>query len=405
MDAPGQCRQVREGPHRVPGVVESRAAAGREGSARVVPDANKAMLVLEDGRVFVGRSFGRSGETSGEVVFNTAMTGYQEVLTDPSYAGQIVTMTYPHIGNYGVNREDVESARPQVAGFVVREVSLTPSSWRASGELHRYLTEAGVVGISEIDTRALTRHLRTHGAKRGVISSECFDAEALVARARASRSMVGLDLAREVTCARPYRVERSDGAPARFHVVAYDFGVKGNILRMLAASGCAVTVVPAQTTAEVALGLRPDGVFLSNGPGDPEPCSYAIAATREFITRGIPLFGICLGHQIMGLACGGRTFKLKFGHRGANHPVKNLATGQVEITSQNHGFAVEPELFEQSEYELTHVNLNDGTVEGFRHRERPVMSVQYHPEASPGPHDSHYLFRDFIAFMERTRRA
>jgi carbamoyl-phosphate synthase small subunit len=363
------------------------------------------MLALEDGRTFVGRSFGKAGETSGEVVFNTALTGYQEVLTDPSYAGQIVTMTYPHIGNYGVNREDVESARPQVAGFAVREVSLVPSSWRAAGELHRYLAEAGVVGISEIDTRALTRHLRTHGAMRGVISSDCLDADALVARARASRSMVGLDLAQEVTCARPYHVERAETAAPCFRVVAYDFGVKGNILRMLAASGCDVTVVPARTNVEAAMAFRPDGVFLSNGPGDPEPCVYAIEAARGFIARGIPIFGICLGHQILGLACGGRTFKLKFGHRGANHPVKNLATGQVEITSQNHGFAVEPALFDQAEYELTHVNLNDGTVEGFRHRERPVMSVQYHPEASPGPHDSHYLFRDFIALMERTRQA
>jgi carbamoyl-phosphate synthase small subunit len=287
---------------------------------------------------------------------------------------------------------------------VVREVSLVSSSWRAAGELHRYLAEAGVVGISEIDTRALTRHLRTHGAMRGVISSDCLDAKTLVARAGASRSMVGLDLAREVTCARPYRAERGEGSAARFHVVAYDFGVKGNILRMLVGSGCDVTVVPAQTNVETALALHADGIFLSNGPGDPEPCTYAIEAARGFIERGLPVFGICLGHQILGLACGGRTFKLKFGHRGANHPVKNLATGQVEITSQNHGFAVDPKLFDQADYQLTHVNLNDGTVEGFRHRARPVMSVQYHPEASPGPHDSHYLFRDFITLMERTRR-
>lgn len=365
---------------------------------------HEAVLALEDGRVFVGRSFGKRGETTGEVVFNTALTGYQEVLTDPSYAGQIVTMTYPHIGNYGVNREDVESARPQVAGFVVREVSLTPSSWRASGELHRYLAEAGVVGISEIDTRALTRHIRTHGAKRGIISSEARGHAELVEAARSSRSMLGLDLAREVTCAQPHHLAWEQPAAARFRVVAYDFGVKLNILRLLAASGCDVTVVPATTSARETLALDPDGVFLSNGPGDPEPCDYAIEASRGLIDAGVPVFGICLGHQILGLAAGGRTFKLKFGHRGANHPVKNLETGQVEITSQNHGFAVEPGLFERPEFVLTHLNLNDGTVEGFRYRDRPVISVQYHPEASPGPHDSHYLFRQFVELMAARRR-
>jgi len=361
------------------------------------------MLALEDGRVFKGRSFGRAGQTTGEVVFNTALTGYQEVLTDPSYAGQIVTMTYPHIGNYGVNREDVESARPQVAGFVVREVSLSPSSWRATGELHRYLDEAGIVGISEIDTRALTRHIRTVGALRGVISTECLAADELVDRARASRSMVGLDLAREVSCPEPYDFAWDHAEAPRFRVVAYDFGIKQNILRLLASAGCEVTVVPAQTGAEQALAYAPDGIFLSNGPGDPEPCTYAIEAARGFIERRIPVFGICLGHQILGLACGGRTFKLKFGHRGANHPVKNLTSGQVEITSQNHGFAVDGALFGSEDCELTHTNLNDQTVEGFRHRDRPVMSVQYHPEASPGPHDSHYLFREFLEMMEARR--
>jgi carbamoyl-phosphate synthase small subunit len=374
---------------------------------------DRAWLALEDGVCFEGRSFGKRGETTGEVVFNTALCGYQEVLTDPSYAGQIVTMTYPHIGNYGVNRDDVESVRPQVAGFVVREASTRASSWRASGELHRYLEEAGVVGISEIDTRALTRHLRTHGAKRGVISTACSDRVDLVAKARAARDMVGLDLAREVTCDAPYHVvdetPPASGAPlaARerpFRVVAYDFGMKQNILRMLVAAGCDVTVVPATTTAAHALAHRPDGVFLSNGPGDPEPCAYAIESAREIMERRVPLFGICLGHQILGLACGGRTFKLKFGHRGANHPVKNLATGQVEVTAQNHGFSVDPGLFEKPEFVLTHVNLNDGTVEGFRHRELPVVSVQYHPEASPGPHDSHYLFGDFVRMMEDARR-
>ena len=391
----------------------------------------KAVLALEDGKVFEGCSFGKQGETTGEVVFNTALCGYQEVLTDPSYAGQIVTMTYPHIGNYGVNAEDVESAKPQVAGFIVREASTMASSWRASGELHHYLDKAGIVGISEVDTRALTRHLRTHGAKRGVISTLSTDREALVAKARGSRNMVGLDLAREVTCAEPYRVEVPGAQPKLtlppglgpafnalpmpaaegdgglglrepFKVVAYDFGMKTNIARMLAAAGCDVTVVPAMTSAEDVLKRNPDGVFFSNGPGDPEPVTYAIEAAKKLMEKK-PLFGICLGHQILGLACGGKTYKLKFGHRGANHPVKNLRTGQVEVTSQNHGFAVDRALFERPEYELTHVNLNDGTVEGFRHKQLPVMSVQYHPEASPGPHDSHYLFNDFIQMMAERR--
>jgi carbamoyl-phosphate synthase small subunit len=384
----------------------------------------RATLALEDGTVFEGRSFGRAGEVTGEVVFNTALCGYQEVLTDPSYAGQIVTMTYPHIGNYGVNLEDVESAQPQVAGFVVREASTVVSSWRASGELDRYLDEHAIVGISEIDTRALTRHLRTHGAKRGIVSTTDHDHASLVARALASRSMIGLDLAREVTCEAPWTFDpRSEGAspPSHlvpvlkgtrakrpregeepFRVVAYDFGMKRNILRNLAAAGCVVTVVPATTPAAEALALAPEGVFLSNGPGDPEPCTYAIEAAKAFVEK-LPTFGICLGHQILGLACGGRTYKLKFGHRGANHPVKNLETGHVEITSQNHGFCVDPKLFERPEFALTHVNLNDGTVEGFRLRDRPVLSVQYHPEASPGPHDSHYLFEEFVSTM-RTRR-
>jgi carbamoyl-phosphate synthase small subunit len=362
-----------------------------------------AILALEDGKTFAGWSFGREGETTGEVVFNTALCGYQEVLTDPSYAGQIVTMTYPHIGNYGINPEDVESAHPQVAGFVVREASTVASSWRASGELHRYLDEHGVVGISEVDTRELTRHLRTHGAKRGVISTRERDETVLVQKARSSRDMNGLDLAREVTCAEPYEFAAGEGTAAPFKVVAYDFGMKQNILRSLAGAGCEVTVVPAMTTAKEALALSPDGIFLSNGPGDPEPCTYAVEAAKELMEK-LPVFGICLGHQILGLACGGKTFKLKFGHRGANHPVKNLATGQVEITSQNHGFSVDQALFERPEFVQTHVNLNDGTVEGFRHRELPLLSVQYHPEASPGPHDSHYLFEEFVAMM-RARRA
>lgn len=378
-----------------------------------------ATLALEDGTVFQGQAFGRLGEVTGEVVFNTALCGYQEVLTDPSYAGQIVTMTYPHIGNYGVNLEDVESARPQVAGFVVREASTCVSSWRASGLLDRYLDEHGIPGISEIDTRALTRHLRTHGAMRGVIATGDHEAEALVKKARGSRSMVGLDLAREVTCEEPYGFEpQKEGPNAAPHLVpvlrrqgngepplkvlAYDFGLKRNILRNLSAAGCEVTVVPASTSAKEALALKPDGIFLSNGPGDPEPVNYAVEAAKAFVDE-LPVFGICLGHQILGLACGARTFKLKFGHRGANHPVKNLETGQVEITSQNHGFCLEPDLFENSEFVQTHVNLNDGTVEGFRMKDRPVLSVQYHPEASPGPHDSHYLFEEFVSMMQARR--
>jgi carbamoyl-phosphate synthase small subunit len=368
----------------------------------MTPLRRPALLALEDGTLFQGINFGRFGETSGEVVFNTALCGYQEVLTDPSYRGQIVTMTYPHIGNYGINREDVESSRPQVAGFVVREISTAASSWRASGELNGYLDEEGIVGISEIDTRKLTRHLRSRGACRGVISALDLDPASLVAKARGAAAMIGADLAREVTCPAPYRCE-GEGTAAPFHVVAYDLGMKRNILRLLADAGCAVTVVPATTPASEALAFDPDGIFLSNGPGDPEACDYAVEAARGLMASRRPVFGICLGHQILGLACGGKTFKLKYGHRGGNHPVRNVATGQVEITAQNHGFAVDPDLFGNPEYVLTHVNLNDGTVEGFRHRDLPVFSVQYHPEASPGPHDSHYLFREFIARMAESR--
>ncbi|HEV8128561.1 MAG TPA: glutamine-hydrolyzing carbamoyl-phosphate synthase small subunit [Candidatus Eisenbacteria bacterium] len=374
-----------------------------------------AILALEDGSLFQGKAFGRIGETSGEVVFNTALCGYQEVLTDPSYRGQIVTMTYPHIGNYGINREDLESSRPQVAGFIVREISTTASSWRASGELNDYLAEEGIVGLSEIDTRRLTRVLRSRGACRGVISALDLDPASLVAKAKAAAGMIGADLAREVTCSGPYRYDpprigdgrsgvaskRPSGEP--FRVVAYDLGMKRNILRLLTDAGCDVTVVPATTTAAEALALDPEGIFLSNGPGDPEACDYAVEAARGLMASGKPVFGICLGHQILGLACGGKTFKLKYGHRGGNHPVKNVATGQVEITAQNHGFAVEPALFDDGRFILSHVNLNDGTVEGFRHRDLPVFSVQYHPEASPGPHDSHYLFREFIASMAERR--
>lgn len=361
-------------------------------------------LVLEDGAVFPGLSFGRSGETTGEVVFNTALAGYQEVLTDPSYAGQIVTMTYPHIGNYGVCAHDMESDRAQVTGFVVREIASLDSSYRSEGSLEVWLDQQGIVGICGIDTRALVRHLRTFGAKRGIISNAMSDVDALVKRARASRDMNGLDLAKEVTTAVAYdfKVPGSVVVP-RFKVVAYDFGIKRNILRLLQASGCDVRVVPATTTAAEAMALGPDGVFLSNGPGDPDACTYAIESAKAIMDSGTPLFGICLGHQILGIACGGKTYKLKFGHRGANHPVKDLQTGKVEITSQNHGFALDRSVFENREFELTHVNLNDDTVEGFRHRELPVISVQYHPESSPGPHDSRHLFAGFVDMMEKKK--
>jgi carbamoyl-phosphate synthase small subunit len=361
--------------------------------------SERGWLALEDGRVFEGRRFGARRDAAGEVVFNTALSGYQEVLTDPSYAGQIVTMTSAHVGNYGVNEEDMESARPQVAGFVLRELSAVASSWRSSGRLGDWLEREGIAGISEVETRALTRHLRSRGAMRGVIGGG--EPGELVERAKSARSMIGLDLASEVTCEKPYDFGPSPGE-ASFRVVAYDFGIKRNILRMLAGAGCSVTVVPAGTSAADALARGPDGILLSNGPGDPEPLERAVAQVRELM-RQRPVFGICLGHQVLALACGARTFKLKFGHRGANHPVQQLATGRVEITSQNHGFAVDPAVYERDELEQTHVNLNDGTDEGFRHRELPLMSVQYHPEASPGPHDSHYLFGEFTGLMQRQR--
>jgi carbamoyl-phosphate synthase small subunit len=361
-------------------------------------------LVLEDGASFPGLSFGRLADTTGEVVFNTALAGYQEILTDPSYAGQIVTMTYPHIGNYGVCEADMESARAQVTGFVVREIAALPSSYRSEGSLEAWLDAQGIVGIAGIDTRALTRHIRNHGAKRGVISTATGDLDALARRARASRDMNGLDLAREVTTPSAYDYQApAELAASRFKVVAYDFGIKRNILRLLAASGCDVRVVPATTTAADALAAKPDGVFLSNGPGDPDACTYAIESAKALMDSGTPLFGICLGHQILGLACGGKTYKLKFGHRGANHPVKDLSTGKVEITSQNHGFALDRSVFENKAFALTHVNLNDDTVEGFRHVDLPVISVQYHPESSPGPHDSRHLFAGFIDLMETKR--
>jgi carbamoyl-phosphate synthase small subunit len=368
-----------------------------------------AILALEDGTVFEGRSFGARTQSSGEVVFNTAITGYQEIFTDPSYAGQIVVLTYPQIGNYGANQWDSEAARPYIEGLVVREFSSIASNWRSQQHAEQFLAAASIPVAAEIDTRKLVRHLRTRGVMRGVLSPAGGDPLELVEKARRIPSMAGLDLATRVSTREAYTWDQAVdpcspsepvGRPAepRFHVVAYDFGIKRNILRRLVYSGCRVTVVPALTSAEDVLALKPDGVFLSNGPGDPEPLRAQVANIRKLIGR-LPIFGICLGHQLLGLAFGGKTYKLKFGHRGANHPVLNKLTGRVEITSHNHGFAVDRDSLNLNEIELTHENLNDGTLEGFRHRSHPVFCVQYHPEAAPGPHDSLYLFDDFMKLM------
>ena len=372
----------------------------------------EAILALEDGRVFRGRGDGAPGERFGEVVFNTSLSGYQEILTDPSYAGQIVILTYPHIGNYGTNPLDCEATRPYAEGLVVRELSQLASNWRSEEDTSVFLAQYGVPVISDIDTRALVRHLRNHGAMRGVISTTDLDAGSLVRKVKASRSMVGLDLASTVTSPTRYdwaepsahlSGEHGSAPPARFRVVAYDFGIKQNILRRLVDVGCHVLVVPAKTSARDVLTLKPDGVFLSNGPGDPEPLEYAAKNVRDLAGR-VPVFGICLGHQIVGLALGGKTYKLKFGHHGGNHPVLNLETQKVEITAQNHGFAVDPDSLKASEVVLTHKNLNDDTLEGLRHRTMPLFSVQYHPEASPGPHDSAYLFDRFVKMMEEAKK-
>jgi carbamoyl-phosphate synthase small subunit len=371
----------------------------------------EAILALEDGTWFRGAAAGAEGEARGEVVFNTSMTGYQEVLTDPSYAGQIVTMTCPEIGNYGISDEDVESRAPQVAGFIIRDESPVASNWRADGTLRDYLVEHRIVAISDIDTRALTRHLRSGGVLRGVIvTGNQLDPKALVERARSIPTMEGSDLVRDVTTSKAFDWPQEDPdefgvtpvrrAKRRLKIAAYDYGMKWNILRRLSAHGCDVRVFPAQTPASELLEGRPDGVFLSNGPGDPAPLTYAIDNAKTLVAANVPVFGICLGHQILGLAMGGDTFKLKFGHRGANHPVKKLETGKIEITSQNHGFAVDPKSLPE-DVEVTHLNLYDGTVEGLRHRERPVFCVQYHPEASPGPHDADYLFDDFLELIEK----
>jgi len=380
--------------------------------------AEPALLALADGTVFRGRAFGALGEVAGELVFNTSMTGYQEILTDPSYEGQLVAMTYPEIGNVGVNREDAESRRPYVRGFVVREYREDPSSWRAEESLGAYLARHGIPGIEGIDTRALVRHLRDRGSQEAVLSSVDLDAKRLVRRAKESPGLVGRDLVREVTCAEPYDwtegpwrlghgyVPAEATAAARerrpYRVVAYDFGIKRNILRSLVGAGCAVRVVPAATPARQVLALQPDGVFLSNGPGDPDAVTGAREAVAELLGE-LPVFGICLGHQIMGLALGGRTYKLKFGHHGGNQPVQDLTTGKVEITAQNHGFAVDIETL-RGRAEVTHLNLNDRTVEGLTVKGQPTFSVQYHPEASPGPHDAHYLFTRFTELMERAKR-
>ncbi len=371
----------------------------------------KAKLGLENGAVFEGECFGASGEVGGEVVFNTSMSGYQEIYTDPSYRGQIVTLTYPLIGNYGINPEDMESGRPQVAGVIVREYMPMPSNFRSTMELGEWLKSHGVMAITGIDTRMLTRMIRTQGAMRGVLSTVDLDTASLVRKAGMVPSMNGLDLATKVTCEKPYSWSETDrtefalttgggeGRERRFRTVAYDFGIKQNILRRLVMYGCDVTVVPAQFPAADVLAMAPDGVFLSNGPGDPAPVRVAIENIKALLGK-VPIFGICLGHQLLALALGGTTYKLKFGHRGGNHPVKNLLTGKIEITSQNHGFAVDPDSLDKDQVEITHLNLYDGTNEGIRHRRIPAFSVQYHPEASPGPHDSDYLFREFISLME-----
>jgi carbamoyl-phosphate synthase small subunit len=375
-----------------------------------VPQTNHAILVLADGTVFRGIAIGASGSSVGEVVFNTSMTGYQEILTDPSYCKQIVTLTYPHIGNVGVNSEDVESRQVFASGLVIRDLSMTVSNFRSTQSLPDYLKANNVVAIADIDTRKLTRILREKGAQNGCIATGT-DVEAALTAARGFAGLAGMDLAQVVTSDQPYNWSQREWELGRgylevtdtqFHVVAYDFGVKRNILRMLAERGCRITVVPAKTAAAEVLAMKPNGVFLSNGPGDPEPCDYAINATRQFVEAGIPLFGICLGHQILGLALGAKTVKMKFGHRGANHPVQDIHSKRVMITSQNHGFAVDASTL-PANARVTHVSLFDGTLQGFELTDKPAFCFQGHPEASPGPHDVDYLFDHFVKLMEKRK--
>ncbi len=373
----------------------------------------KAVLALADGKYFIGKALGAPGEVTGEVVFNTSMTGYQEILTDPSYHGEIVTMTYPQIGNYGINPEDVESGRPFLSGFVVKEACPFPSNFRSEMTLDAYLKKNNIISIEGIDTRALVRHIRTVGAQTGIISSIDTDPESLIEKARKAPSIVGCDLVKRVTCEKPYRATEGlwtlgegyaapDSSAATYKVVAYDFGIKRNILRNLTSLGCDVTVVPASMPAAEILAMNPDGVFLSNGPGDPEPLDYAQQNIRDLIGK-VPLFGICLGHQLLSIAAGGKTYKLKFGHRGGNQPVLDYKRRQVEITSQNHGFAVDENSLGDN-IKITHINLNDNTVEGIQLLSAPAFSVQYHPEASPGPHDAQYLFDRFIELMKEHKK-